>query len=469
MGDERVTALLAEVGLPASAGDAVTIDGHDPVYASPFPVAASAAVALGAVGAATALLWHERTGEGQTVVVDTRRAGASLLSFVFQQLLDGATPQRIGDNPLVALYECRDGRWVHLHGALPRLATRTRDVLGIGEGADLAAVAAAVRKWDAQALEDALAEAGTCGAMVRTEREWSTHPQGAAVGALARVEIEKIGESAREEASDGVRPVGGLRVLDLTRILAGPTHGRTLAEHGADVLLVNSPSLDNVPPFVIDTSHGKRSTFLDLDDADDAAQLRTLVAGADVFAQGYRSGAMERRGLGPEDLAEIRPGLVYVTMNCYGDVGPWRQRPGWEQLAQSVSGMAVVQGGDGPPTLIPAAACDYSTGYLAALGTLAALWRRSREGGSYHVRASLCQTARWFTREARVDREAASGVGEVEPFLVTTETPFGALRHFAPVTQMSATPPHWALPTTPLGLHAAEWIANPRAAAGKKR
>jgi crotonobetainyl-CoA:carnitine CoA-transferase CaiB-like acyl-CoA transferase len=98
--------------------------------------------------------------------------------------------------------------------------------------------------------------------------------------------IEKIGESAPEEAGDGVRPLGGLRVLDLTRILAGPTHGRTLAEHGADVLLVNSPSLDNVPPFVMDTSHGKRSTFLDLDEPDDAARLRALVVGADVFAQG---------------------------------------------------------------------------------------------------------------------------------------------------------------------------------------
>ena len=440
------------------------------MFASPFPVASSAAVALGAVGAAAALVWQETTGAAQSVVVDTRRAGVSLLSFVFQQLLDGPTPQRIADNPLVALHECRDGRWVHLHGAFPRLADPTRRVLGISDGADLAAVSAAVAKWDAQALEDALAAERACGALVRTAEEWSQHPQGRAVGALARVEVDKIGESSAEPVSDGLRPLGGVRVLDLTRILAGPTNGRTLAEHGADVLLVNSPALDNVPPFVMDTSHGKRSTFLDLDDADDATQLRALIPDADVFAQGYRSGAMERRGLSPHELAEIRPGIVYVTMNCYGDVGPWRERPGWEQLAQTVSGIAAVQGGDGPPTLIPAAACDYTTGYLAALGTIAALWRRSHEGGSYHVRASLCQTAGWFASEPRVDREAASGFGDVEPFLVTTDTPFGALRHLAPVTQMTATQPHWALPTTPLGSHPAEWIAaNPEAVAGKKR
>ena len=240
--------------------------------------------------------------------------------------------------------------------------------------------------------------------------EWAEHAQGRAVGALARVEIEKIGESAPEPVGGTARPLDGVRVLDLTRILAGPTNGRTLAEHGADVLLVNSPNLDNVLPFVIDTSHGKRSTFLDLDSPDDHARLLALASSADVFAQGYRGGAMQRRGLGPDELAARRPGIVYVSMSCYGDVGPWRERPGWEQLAQTVTGIAAVQGAIGPPVLIPAAACDYTTGSLAALGTMVALWRRSHEGGSYHVRASLSQTGMWFAREPRVDRDAGVGL-----------------------------------------------------------
>jgi len=466
--DLRVAQLLTEVGVPAAAADIVTVDGSDPVYSSHFPVASSAAVALGAVAATSASIWRDKTGTEQTASVDVRRAGASLLSFVFQQLLDGDTPQRVADNPLIALHGCADGRWVHLHGAFPRLADPTRAVLGIPEGADAATVAAAVAKWDAQALEDALAEAKACGAMVRSREEWAAHAQGEAIGALARVEIEKIGDSEPEPVGDASRPLGGVRALDLTRILAGPTNGRTLAEHGADVLLVNSPALDNVVPFVMDTSHGKRSTFLDLDRADDHARLLALAGSTDVFAQGYRSGAMERRGLSPAELAARRPGIVYVTMNCYGDVGPWRERPGWEQLAQTVSGIAAVQGGNGPPVLIPAAACDYTTGYLAALGTMAALWRRSHEGGSYHVRASLCQTAMWFAREPRVDRAGATGFGDIESFLVTTDTPFGRLRHLAPVAEMTATPPHWVLPTTPLGAHPAEWAtANSRAAAGK--
>ena len=178
-----------------------------------------------------------------------------------------------------------------------------------------------------------------------------------------------------------------MRVLDLNRLLAGPTRTpATLAQHGAEVLLVNSSRLENIPLFVMDTSHGKRSCCVELDDPAGVATLRGLVAGADVFTQGYRGGSLAAPGFGPEELAELRPGIVVVTINCYGDAGPWRQRPGWEQMAQTTSGIVVGQGGPDQPELLPAAACDYTTGYLAALGTMAALWRRAHEGGSYHVR-----------------------------------------------------------------------------------
>jgi crotonobetainyl-CoA:carnitine CoA-transferase CaiB-like acyl-CoA transferase len=199
----------------------------------------------------------------------------------------------------------------------------------------------------------------------------------------------------------------GLRVLDLSRLLAGPTNSRTLAEHGAEVLLVNSPRLENIPLFVMDTSHGKRSVCLELDVARRRGALRDLAAGADVFTQGYRGGSLARRGFGPEELAERRPGIVVVTINCYGDAGPWRLRPGWEQMAQTTSAAWPSARAGRAPRAAPAAACDYTTGYLAALGTMAALWRRAHEGGSYHVRASLCQTARWFT-------EAPAAAGDAD-------------------------------------------------------
>jgi hypothetical protein len=330
-----------------------------------------------------------------------------------------------------------------------------------------------VAAWDGLALEEALAAADACGAMARSVDEWAAHPQAAAIAPLGRVSIEKIGDSAPEPAwrdrsttavsssSSSSRPLQGLRVLDLSRLLAGPTNGRTLAEHGAQVLLVNSARLVNIPAFVMDTGHGKRSSILELGEPGGLTTLKELVAGADVFTQGYRGGSLERRGLGPHDLAEIRPGIVVVTINCYGDAGPWRGRPGWEQMAQTVSGIAVGQGGADHPALVPAAACDYTTGYLAALGTLAALCRRADEGGSYHVRVSLCQTATWFTHAADATNAAAppapTSFGDIESYMTSTPTPYGRLRHLSPVVKMPLTPPRWDVPTSPIGSHPPSW------------
>ncbi len=454
-----IAGLLNEVGLPAEAAELVTVVGDEHPFATPFAVVEAAASVLGAIGAAASLLWSDGGGAPQDVTVRRGHAGASLVGFAFQRVEDGETPVAPWslDRPLVKLYRCRDGRWIHLHGEFVHLAALTCDVLGCTVGSPTEVVAAHVARWDGQDLEEALAAAGTCGALARSAEEWSAHPQTRAIAPLGRVSIEKIGDSPPESTASGDRPLGGVRVLDLSRLLAGPMHARTLAEHGAEVLLVNSARLINIPAFVMDTSHGKRSCCIELDDTEGMATLRGLVTGADVFAQGYRGGSLARRGFGPEDLVALRPGIVVVTINCYGDVGPWRDRPGWEQMAQTVSGLAVGQGGADHPALLPAAACDYTTGYLAALGTMAALWRRAREGGSYHVRASLCQTAGWFTHTGPGARADATGFGDVASYLTTSDTPFGRLRHLAPVARLSDTPPRWAVPTSPVGTHPPAW------------
>jgi len=456
-----LASLLAEVGLPTDEV-AVTVDEAPPVLPSTFPIGSRAAMALGACAAAAAQLWRDRTGQEQTVGVDARRAEVSLVSFAVQRLDAAATPRSAEGRPLVGLYECADGRWIHLHGAFPRLAERTVEVIGGNVDADAAEIARRVATFDASGLEDALAAVGACGAMVRSAEEWAAHPQRAAIAPLGRVSIEKIADGPIVPVGDGVRPLGGVRVLDLTRVLAGPACARLLAEHGADVLHVNGDHLDNVPAFVMDTGHGKRSTSLDLTDEADRHTLAALVGRADVFSQGYRSGTLERRGFGPAQLAELNPGIIAVTINCYGDAGPWRPRPGWEQLAQSVSGIAMAEGArldpDGRPRLVPAAACDYTTGYLAALGTMAALRRRSIEGGAYHVRASLCQTAAWIAEDGPcVDPTTATGLGDITPWTVTEPTAFGTLTHLTPVAQLSVTPARWATPVVPLGTHPPRW------------
>jgi crotonobetainyl-CoA:carnitine CoA-transferase CaiB-like acyl-CoA transferase len=463
--DPRVQALLNEVGLRVPPSQEAMIVGRDPILGYRFPVGEAAAVALAAGGVAASDLWELKTGRRQAVRVEVRKAAVSLRATLVLKVNDGPPPPSWADgNPLVDFYRCRDGRWVHLHGNFPHLAAGTMAVLGCSR--DRQEIAAAVARRDALELEDALAANRQCGAMARTAEEWAAHPQGQALAGVPRVEILKIGDSAPEPLpsrdSRLKSPLSGVRVLDLTRILAGPTHARTLAQYGADVLHITSPTLPTSDVWVMDTNQGKLSAYLDLEQPGDVQRLRALASEADVFAQGFRAGALERRKLGPAQLAALRPGIIYVSINCYGQVGPWVGRPGWEQLAQTVTGLATEQGTPEHPKRMPVAACDYTTGYLAALGTLVALGRRAREGGSYHVRASLCQTGMWFQRlGATCDPDQASGPGDPAEFTVESDTAWGRLRHLPPAVELSETPPRWTRPVVPLGTHPPTWPPHP--------
>src|SRR5580698_2029770 len=269
------------------------IVGRDPVIATTFRAGEAAAAVLAAIATAAADLWCARGGRPQRIEVDVRAAAASLVSFLYLRY-QGATLDRRG-LATTALYRARDGRWIHLHGGF-RSCEGTLALLNCDD--DAAAIAKAVASWDAQALEDALAERGVCGAKLRSADEWRVHPQGIALAQVPVVEILRIGDADREPlpgpraGEQGARPLSGVRVLDLTRVLAGPTCARTLAEHGADVLKVSSAHLPSSGEMDIDTGLGKLSAFLDLRQAADAETLTGLVAGGrcDVFAQGYRPG-----------------------------------------------------------------------------------------------------------------------------------------------------------------------------------
>ena len=449
--------LLAAVGLAAPPPGEVTISGRDPIWAAKYPVGEAAAVVLAATGVAVNDLWQQQTGRRQQINADVRRAAASLRAHYFPRLDGRETPRP--EPPELAysnLFRCRDGRWIQLHGGFPHLGEGTSKVIGSEHTPE--SIAAAVARWDAQPLEDALAEARMCGVMARSGAEWRATPQGQALLPLPPVSVQKIGEGEPQPLPPGPRPLAGVKVLDLTRVLAGPVSARTLAEHGADVLHITSSRLPSVPPYVLATNPGKRSAYLDLDAPDDADQLFSLVADADVFVQGYRAGALERRGFGVEELARRHPGLIYVSVNCYGPVGPWRERPGWEQLAQTATGLAIGQGSPERPVHMPAQACDYTTGYLTALGVLIALGRRACEGGSYHVQASLCQTGMWLERLGqRCDPSAAVGLGDPSDLYIHQDTEMGRLSQFAPALDLSETPARWERPAAPLGSHPATW------------
>jgi len=427
------------------------IAGADPVLRTPYRVGAAGAAALAAVGIAACALWRLRTGREQKVAVDLRAAAASLRSGAYLRI-DGKPPPPIWD-PLSAFYPVRDGRWVRFHCNYPHHRRAAMQVLGVAE--DRAAAERASASCDGVALEDAIHAAGGCAGFARTAEEWSAHAHAAAVAQQPLLEIMKIGDAPPQPLPEGDRPLAGVRVLDLTRVLAGPTCARTLAEHGADVLKITAAHLPDSGDIDLDTGLGKLSAHLDLRDAQGVHTLRRLAQGADVFSQSYRPGALAARGFSPEALARIRPGIICVSLSAWGQTGPWKDRRGFDSIVQTVSGMAYAQGGE-KPQLLPCSAIDYVSGYLMAFGAMAALARRAREGGSWLVRVALARTGKWIVDRGTVE---AGAVPELDPAGLTTETasPAGRIGHLKPVVQLSETPPFWARPPVPLGHHRPQW------------
>jgi crotonobetainyl-CoA:carnitine CoA-transferase CaiB-like acyl-CoA transferase len=320
--------------------------------------------------------------------------------------------------------------------------------------------------WHADKLEDAIADAFACAGMVRTPEEWLEHPHGAYLASRPVVEITRIDDSPPEPLPPGAAPLSGVRVLDLTRILAGPTAGLGMAEHGADVLMVTAPHLPQVPSFVRDTSHGKRSCYLDIAKAEEAERLYELVKESDVFIDGYRPHRLAAHGFGADELIARRPGLVHVTVNCFGSGGPFASRAGWDQVAQAVTGICHTQGEAleaGQPKLTPVFMCDFLTGFLATFGAMVALARRAREGGSYRVQVSLCQSAMFLQRQGLIDHFHGAPnkltPEEFEPLAVVDEgTVYGDLKTLGPVLKMSETPCVWSGTTPALGSSKAVWL-----------
>jgi crotonobetainyl-CoA:carnitine CoA-transferase CaiB-like acyl-CoA transferase len=450
----------------------VSITGADPVFSTKFRIGETCASVLAGIGVAVSDIWEIRTGRRQNAAIDVRHAAAGLRSTTYMQRpdSDGVFRNVVNEDHLAMRritqpWPAKDGRWVLPHFGLPNLKERMLKLLGCEPTPE--SVAKAVAQWDALELEAAIDEHRVCGGMVRTNDEWLASAHGKVLAAKPIVEVIRIGDSEPEPFPEGDRPLSGIRALDLTRILAGPVAARTLAEHGAEVLMVAAERLPQIAEHVMDTSHGKRSCFLDLTVPEENARLKELVREADVFSQGYRPGMIGQLGFGPEELAEHCPGIVYVSISCYGADGPFSHRGGWEQVAQTMTGICH-EGSPERPQLLPAAACDYTTGYLAAYGALLALARRATEGGSYHVRVSLCQSGMFIYRQGEIAFEGPDmdlSEDELAELRIDSQPAFGPLRHLGPILRLSETPPRWSRPTPVLGGDAPEWPAVAKSAA----
>ncbi len=460
---EILSDIWTRTGGDAAWLDTVTLTGEEPQLPSSFRVAAAAQASIAATALAAAQIWQLRSGQSQGVAVDMRHAVVECRSERYLRV-DGKSSPMAWD-AIAGIYNTRDARFVRLHTNFPHHRDAVCKVLNCKPERD--DVQAALMQWDAEAFETAAYAAGGVVAMMRSREEWLAHPHAAALAEMPLVSIERIGDAAPKPWPKGHRPLAGLRVLDLSRVIAGPVAGRTLAVHGADVLLISGPDLPFIPWLTIDNGRGKLTSFVELGNEQGRQVLRDLLADADIFSQGYRPQSIAALGFSPDYTAKINPGIVYVSLSAYGHAGPWAGRRGFDSLVQTATGFNHAEGQaagiDGPKEL-PAQMLDHATGYLMAFGAMMAKARQAREGGSWHVQVSLARTGQWLWNLGRLagGLETADLKGEmVQPLIEELASGFGPLRSVRHAAMLSKTPALWARPAMPLGSHPPQWPARP--------
>lgn len=446
-------------GGDTSALDAVTLTGHEPILPSTFRVGAASQVAIAAAGLAAAEIWEARSGQSQGISVDMTHAAVECRSERYLRVEDKPPPPAW--DAIAGVYKTGDDRFVRLHTNFPHHRDNICKVLTCKPERD--DVQRALMQWKAEEFETAAYAGGCVVSMMRSHDEWMATDQAKTLEQLPLIQIEKIGEAPPRPWPAGNRPLAGLRVLDLSRVIAGPVAGRTWAAHGADVMLISSPNLPSIPWLVIDTGRGKLSTFVDLKTEQGRDVLRGLLASADIFSQGYRPQSIAALGFSPDEAALISPGIVYVSLSAYGHAGPWAGRRGFDSLVQTSTGFNEAEGraaGIEGPKELPMQILDHATGYLMAFGAMMARLRQAREGGSWHVQVSLAQTGRWLWNLGRFEAGLATAdltADQVLPFIEQTSSGFGALQGVRHAAVMSATPAFWERPAVPLGASPVAW------------
>ncbi|WP_426134007.1 CoA transferase [Pseudomonas sp. PWP3-1b2] len=421
---------------------------------STFAVTELASASIGAAGQALAQLILQQTGRLPVVSVDRR-----LASFWFSSSIRpvGWQVPPLWD-PVAGDYASTDG-WIRLHTNAPHHRAAAERVLG--EVADRNEMAGKVAQWHAAELEQAIVDEGGCAAQMRSWQAWQTHPQGLAVNAEALVQRQTYERCVDKPWLGSVaRPLAGIKVLDLTRVLAGPVASRFLAGLGANVLRIDSPDW-NEPGVLPEMTLGKRCARLDLKTAEGRQMFESLLKDADILFHGYRADALEQLGYTSAELQTLAPGLIDVSLNAYGWSGPWRNRRGFDSLVQMSSGIAdagMAWKRSDKPVPLPLQALDHATGYLMAAAAIQALSARLKSARGGSARLSLARTAKLLVEAGQVSQQPALRAEEpADQGLLVEQTPWGqAHRLLAPLT-ISGTPLQWDLPAGELGSHRAQW------------
>jgi len=468
-----VNEVLKDVGLTAAdSGGKLTFYGQDPIIPSPHRFGAMAAVGLAARSVALAALWRSRTGEGQDIHVDVRKALRRFCGF-FEgkwETINGRGPA-VGadrDNPFweIPLFrKTRDGRHVVAINVYPRVQARALNFLRASDSPE--SINNAILQWRAQELEAAGQEAGLVFAMVRTNDEFLKEPQYTEVlSRMPLITVEKIGDSEPVPFKSGAKsPLEGIRALGMGHVIAGAGMGRDLSYYGADVLNIWRPNDTEVEAFIWDVQVGMRSTILD-GSKEDRAKFDRLLKDADVFFSNRRPGYLERYGLTAEELSQKKPGLIHAKVVLNGERGPWSNWVGFDEIGAAVAGIFANEGTPAQPSsppIIPV--CDNVVGWLGTVGILEALRRRATEGGSYRVVVSLTRTVLWLLSLGIFDKayaQATAGSTDehkyVAPDLFTADTPLGSYQGFTDQVVLSRTPGSFRTVLVPRGSSKPEWL-----------
>ena len=464
--------VLKDVGMSvADIGGTLSFYGRDPIIDSPFKFGAMSAVALAAKSVAAAAVWRQRTGEGQEIHVDVRKAVQRFAGFfdLKWELVDGRAPAALDEaNPfhhLPLFRETADGRHVVALNVYPKVAARALEFLKCDSSVE--GLKSAIRQWTADELETAAAEKGLVFAKVRTFDEFSKEAQYTDVlSRMKLISVERIGDSDPIPFSENAKtPLDGIRAIGMGHVIAGAGIGRDLAQFGADVLNVWRPDDTEIEAFAWDVQVGMRQTTLGYTD-EDRATFERLIKEADVFFANKRPGYLEQNGLGAEQLAAKKPGIVHAHVALHGDTGPWSNRPGFDEVGAAVAGVFTIAGTPETPkspTIIPI--CDNVVGWLGTVGILAALRRRAVEGGSYKVTVSLTRTVLWLMSLGIFDKAYAQQVAGstdehtlVAPDLFTADTELGKYQGMTDQAVMSKTTPAFKTVLVKRGSGKPEWL-----------
>ena len=465
-----LTELWRSVGLNEAALQRAELTGPASVtsFASSFAVVAAVQCSVAAAALMATEIGKQRQPqfEAQRVSVDALHAAFETSGYF---TLDGVEPELW--SPISGLYSCGtdvgEPGFVRIHANFDHHRDGVLALLGLpaGDETPRSAVQQALQSWRAEDFEAMAVQAGLPIVALRTPQQWLQQGQEAELALHPLVELVRIGDApplAWPELNAAQRPLAGIRVLDLTRILAGPAAARTLAAYGADVLMINGPHLPNIEA-IADLSRGKRSALLDLRTHDGCDDLWRLLDGAHVFLQAYRPEALAAKGFTAQQLAQRRPGIVVAELSAYGWQGPWGGRPGFDSLVQTATGINWDEGqaeGSGKPRALPMQALDYGGGFLLAFGIQAALLRQATEGGSWQVRVTLAGVARWLRSLGRVEVSADEWLSprtDIRPYLESLNSGFGPLQAVRHCAQFSRTPVAWDWPSMPPGTHAPRW------------